>query len=111
MVLPIGTLFMRPVSYCENAAHSAARRLRNTPASRQTVLQVTACQSTAKISIHDGSGCVMSITEYARYDGLGLAELVAKKKVKPSELVDEAIRRAEAGNPKLNAVVFTDYER
>jgi amidase len=53
----------------------------------------------------------MSITEYARYDGLGLAELVAKKKVKPSELVDEAIRRAEVANPKLNAVVFADYER
>lgn len=53
----------------------------------------------------------MSIAEYAQYDGLGLAELVAKKKVKPSELVDEAIRRAEAVNRKLNAVVFADYER
>jgi amidase len=53
----------------------------------------------------------MSIAEYAQYDGLGLAELVAKKKVKPGELVDEAIRRAEAVNPKLNAVVFADYER
>jgi amidase len=49
--------------------------------------------------------------EYAKYDGLGLAELVAKKKVKPSELVEEAISRAERLNPKLNAVVFADYER
>jgi amidase len=49
--------------------------------------------------------------DYAQYDGLGLAELVAKKKVKPSELLDEAISRAEALNPKLNAVIYKDYER
>ena len=53
----------------------------------------------------------MSIREYAKYDGIGLAELVARKEVKPSELVEEAISRAEALNPKLNAVVFADYER
>jgi amidase len=53
----------------------------------------------------------MAITDYADYDGLGLAELVAKKKVKASELIDEAIARAEALNPKLNAVVYKDYER
>jgi len=34
------------------------------------------------------------ISDYARYDGLGLAELVVKKKVKPIELLDEAIGRA-----------------
>ena len=48
---------------------------------------------------------------YADYDGLGLAELVAKKKVKPIELIEEAIARAERSQPKLNAVVFRDYER
>src|SRR3954470_19485464 len=53
----------------------------------------------------------MPIENYAEYDGIALAELVAKKKVKPSELVDEAIARAERLNPKLNAIVFTDYER
>lgn len=53
----------------------------------------------------------MGFSEYAKYDGLGLAELVAKKKVKPIELVDEAIARAEALNPKLNFIVFRDYER
>jgi len=49
--------------------------------------------------------------DYAQYDGLGLAELVAKKKVKPIELLDEAISRAEALNPKLNAIVYKDYDR
>src|ERR1700722_17382559 len=53
----------------------------------------------------------MGFPEYAEYDGIGLAELVASKKVKPSELVEEAIARAEALNPKLNFVVFKDYER
>ena len=53
----------------------------------------------------------MSIAEYSNFDGLGLAALVAKGEVKSSELVDEAISRAEALNPKLNAIVFEDYER
>src|SRR4249919_1772363 len=53
----------------------------------------------------------MAFAEYADYDGLGLANLMAKRKIKPSELVEEAIRRAEALNPKLNAIVFKDYDR
>jgi amidase len=53
----------------------------------------------------------MAIRDYAQYDGIGLAELVAKKKVKASELLDEAIARTETLNPKLNAVVYKDYER
>ncbi len=52
----------------------------------------------------------MSLPEYADLDALGLADLVKKKKVKPIELVDEAIARATALNPKLNAVVFEAYE-
>jgi amidase len=53
----------------------------------------------------------MAFADYAKYDGLGLAALVAKKKVKPIELLDEAIARAEALNPKLNAVIYKDYDR
>ena len=53
----------------------------------------------------------MAFAEYAKYDGLGLATLVAKKKIKPIELLDEAIARAEALNPKLNAVIYKDYDR
>lgn len=52
----------------------------------------------------------MAIADYAKYDGLGLAGLVARKKVKPIELVDEAIARAERLNPKLNAIIYKDYE-
>ncbi len=50
------------------------------------------------------------IKEYVKYDALGLAELVKKKKVSAAELVEEAITRIEAGNPKLNAVIHTMYD-
>ncbi len=53
----------------------------------------------------------MSFSAYHQYDGLGLAELVRRKKVSPAELVEEAIQRIEAHNPKLNAVVHKLYER
>ena len=53
----------------------------------------------------------MTFPDYGKYDGLGLAELVRKKKVSPEELVEEAITRIETHNPKLNAVVQKLYDR
>ena len=53
----------------------------------------------------------MSFSEYGNYDGLGLAELVRKKKVTPAELVEETIQRIETYNPKLNAIINKLYER
>jgi amidase len=53
----------------------------------------------------------MAFSEYGNYDGLGLAELVRQKKVSPAELVEEAIKRIETQNPKLNAVVLPLYDR
>jgi amidase len=47
---------------------------------------------------------------FADYDGLGLAELVRKREVTPSELLDAAIARIERNNPKLNAVVYKAYD-
>lgn len=40
--------------------------------------------------------------DYAEYDALGLAHLVANKQVSASELLDEAVSRAEKANSKLN---------
>ena len=48
--------------------------------------------------------------EFDRFDGLGLAELVRKKEVAPSELCEEAIRRIEQVNPNVNAVIFPMYD-
>ena len=53
----------------------------------------------------------MAFSEYSKHDGLGLAELVRKKKVSPAELVEEAISQIETHNPKINAVVHKLYER
>ncbi|MEJ1968885.1 MAG: amidase family protein [Rhizomicrobium sp.] len=48
------------------------------------------------------------MSDYAATDALGLAALIAEKKISPREAVDAAIARAEALNPKLNAIVFLD---
>ena len=40
-------------------------------------------------------GLQMSVAEYASYDAVGLAELVRKREVSPTELVEAAIERIE----------------
>jgi len=57
------------------------------------------------------AGGVMSFEEYAKYDGLGLAELVRKGAVTPAELLDVALKRLDAVNPRINAVVVRFPER
>lgn len=47
----------------------------------------------------------MKFEEYVRFDALGLAELVATGQVSAAELLDTAIARADAVNPRLNAIV------
>ncbi len=49
--------------------------------------------------------------DYADFDGLDLAGLVRRREVAPTELVEAAIARIEASNPRLNAVVNKLYER
>ena len=48
--------------------------------------------------------------DYLHYDGLGLAELIAKREVTAKEVLEAAIRRAEKRNPELNAIVQLDRE-
>lgn len=63
---------------------------------------------------HAGSGPTATIAlpfeEYAQHDALGLAELVEKRRVKPEEILEAAIARAEAVNPKINAIVVKLYD-
>jgi amidase len=49
--------------------------------------------------------------DYTAYDAVGLAELVRKREVTPAELLEMAIARADALNPKLNAIVSRFDER
>ncbi len=46
----------------------------------------------------------MAFSDYGDYDALGLAELVRGGQVSADELLDEALARVEASNPKLHAV-------
>jgi len=49
----------------------------------------------------DGSDC----------DGVALGELVRKKEVQPTELLEITVKRIEKINPKLNAIIHKMYEQ
>ncbi len=53
---------------------------------------------------------MLNYAEYRQYDATGLAELVQKKEVTASELLETAIQRAEAVNPKVNAIIYPLFE-
>ena len=48
--------------------------------------------------------------DYEAYDALGLADLVRRRQVTPTELLDAAIARVEARNPTVNAIVLPLYD-
>ena len=48
--------------------------------------------------------------DYVQYDGLGLAELIAKREVSAEEVLEAAIHLAEQRNPELNAIVTPLYD-
>ena len=49
----------------------------------------------------------MNISDYAQYDGLGLAELVRKREASAVEILDAALAAIAARNPAINAVIET----
>ncbi|MDF0581979.1 amidase [Bradyrhizobium yuanmingense] len=49
------------------------------------------------------------LTQYRTTDALGLSDLVKRKEVRPSELMEAAIATAEELNPAINALVSSDY--
>ncbi len=51
-----------------------------------------------------------AFAEYPSFDAVGLAELVERGEVHPSELVDAAIARIAKINPAVNAVIHTMYD-
>lgn len=52
----------------------------------------------------------MTQEEYAKHDGLGLADLIRRKQVTASELVEIAIAAIERLDPKLNAVPIQAFD-
>src|SRR6266576_3344100 len=52
----------------------------------------------------------MAFKEFGSYDAVGLADLVRKKQVSATELLDEAIARTAKVDPQINAVVVKHYD-
>jgi Asp-tRNA(Asn)/Glu-tRNA(Gln) amidotransferase A subunit family amidase len=53
---------------------------------------------------------VSGFADYERYDATGLAELVRRRQVSPSDLLEAAIERVEARNGAVNAVTMPLYD-
>jgi amidase len=51
------------------------------------------------------------VIDPSAYDATGLGELVRRRKISPAELLEGTIRRIEAVNPKLNAVICPLWDR
>ena len=46
-----------------------------------------------------------TVSEYARLDALAMADLVRRREVSPTDLLDSALERVDQLNPRLNAIV------
>ena len=53
---------------------------------------------------------VSGFADYERYDALGLAELVRRRRVSPGEILEAAIERVAERNPAINAVTMPLYD-
>jgi amidase len=49
-------------------------------------------------------------SELAKYDALGIAELIRKKQITALEAVEDVIRRIERVNPQINAVLTKNFD-
>ena len=66
--------------------------------------------STNMASDEPGDVDVSGFADYERYDALGLAKLVRRRRVSPGELLEAAIERVAARNPAINAVTMPLYD-
>lgn len=53
----------------------------------------------------------MEYSEYRKYDGIGLANLIRTGELSSSEVLEAAVARAEQVNPRLNAITNRLYEQ
>src|SRR5262249_30278681 len=59
---------------------------------------------------HRRRRAMSGFADYEQYDALGLADLVRRRKVTPTALLESAIERVEARNSTLNAVAMRLYD-
>src|SRR5215469_10669797 len=55
-------------------------------------------------------GVAAPAADLSSYDAMGLAELLRTKQITPREVIEDTVRKIEAINPKLNAVIHKTYE-
>jgi len=72
------------------------------------------CAESRRFGYHapdaSGDANVSGFADYERHDALGLAELVRRRQVSPSDLLEAAIARVEARNSRVNAVTMPLYD-
>jgi Asp-tRNA(Asn)/Glu-tRNA(Gln) amidotransferase A subunit family amidase len=54
---------------------------------------------------------MVGFSDFWKYDGLGLADLVRRKQVSPEELLEKAIENIEKVNHSVNAVITRMYDK
>ena len=68
--------------------------------------------SSSSARANDTSGAFSGLAaEYCNYDGLGLADLIAKKKISPLELLSAVRQRVDALNPRVNALCHLFFDK
>ena len=73
---------------------------------RDFLLTAAGLTLAAETKLHAG----ITRSELAKYDAIGLAELVKTKQISALELVDDVARRMERVNSKLNAVLTKNFD-
>src|SRR5215469_2121486 len=72
---------------------------------------IVSASSSSQIGLNASTGLSGLALEYENYDGLGLADLIAKKKISPLELLNAVRQRVELFNPKLNALCHLFFDK
>ncbi len=83
----------------------------NTQLTRRDFLRTTAASVAGAAILAGTNTTAYAADEFFAMDGVSQAALVKKGEVTPLELLDAAIARAEALNPKLNAIVTPMYDQ
>lgn len=77
---------------------------------RRRFLEITAGAGVALAAPLASARADLAFGEYRRHDAVALAALVRSGEASPMELLELAIARAEAVNPKLDAIVVEHFE-
>lgn len=83
---------------------------------RRDILKIAGCAATglagSRIAFSRAAEAATAPrTEFSSYDATGLAELIRSKQITAADAVEDTIRKIEAINPKLNAVIHKTYDR